>query len=77
MPGPRIKIAELLVENLIELGEELIRVAVVDGNVVAGAMAQRGSDPLSRTMASWPTLVASSARSFSRAARTSPVTCVK
>src|SRR6202011_5529278 len=47
------------------------------GATSKASLAQRGSDPLLRTMTSWPTLVASSARSLSRAASTSPVTCVK
>src|SRR3984893_15356329 len=47
------------------------------GATSKASLAQRGSDPLLRAMANWPTLVASSARSFSRTASTSPVTCVK
>src|SRR5215211_8801602 len=48
MPGTRLEISELLVEHLIELAEELdhvvVVVAVVGGDVVAGAVAQRPPD---------------------------------
>src|SRR5579884_3458070 len=48
MPGPRLEIAELLVDHLVELAEELddlvVRIAVVGGDVVAGAVAQRSPD---------------------------------
>src|SRR5437879_3250225 len=44
MPRPWIEIAELLIQDLIELGKEfdhvLIRVAMIDRDVVSGAMAQ-------------------------------------
>src|SRR5713226_6301651 len=48
MPGTWIEIAELLIQDLIELGKEfdhvLIRVAMIDRDVVSGAMAQRSPD---------------------------------
>src|ERR1700716_2265744 len=48
MPGPRIEIAEFLVQHLVELGEELdhvlVRIAVVDRDIVSGTMTQRPPD---------------------------------
>ena len=48
MPGARIEIAELLIQNLIELGKELdhvlVRVAVIDRDIVAGTMTQGSPD---------------------------------
>src|SRR5437870_5338114 len=45
MPGARVKIATLLVQHLVELGEELdhlfVRIAVIDRDVVAGAVTHR------------------------------------
>src|SRR5262245_54668682 len=48
VPGTRIEEAELLVQDLIELGEELdhvlIRIAMIDRHVVSGTVAQRSPD---------------------------------
>src|SRR6516164_10830403 len=48
MPGPRLEIAELLVLHLIELAEQfdhlIVRIAVIGGDVVARAVAQRSPD---------------------------------
>lgn len=48
MPGPRLEIAELLVFHLIKLAEQfdhlIVRIAVIGGDVVAGAVAQRAPD---------------------------------
>src|SRR6266511_4240995 len=47
------------------------------GATSKASLAQRGSPAFLSCSTSWPTLLVSSARSFSRAATTSPVTCVK
>src|SRR5208282_3424734 len=48
MPRPRLEIAELLVQHLVELAKKfddlVVRIAVVGGDVVAGPMAQRSPD---------------------------------
>src|SRR5580704_9418022 len=48
MPGPRLEIAEVLVHHLVELAEEfdhlIVRIAVIGGDVVPGAVAQRAPD---------------------------------
>src|SRR5580704_13837146 len=48
MPGPRLEVAEVLVDHLVELAEELdhliVGVAVVGGDVVPWPMAQRAPD---------------------------------
>src|ERR1700682_554825 len=48
MPGPRLEIAEVLVHHLVELAEEfdhlIVGIAVIGGDVVAGAVAQRSPD---------------------------------
>src|SRR5580704_15995309 len=48
MPRPRLEIAEVLVDHLVELAEELdhliVRIAMVSGDVVAGAVAQWAPD---------------------------------
>src|SRR5580700_9643828 len=48
MPGPRLEIAEVLVDHLVEFAEEfdhlVVRVAVIGGDVVARAVAQRAPD---------------------------------
>src|SRR5215472_2284275 len=45
MPRPRLEIAELLVLHLVELAEQfdhlIVRIAVIGGDVVARAVAQR------------------------------------
>src|SRR5436190_21477537 len=50
VPRPRIEIAELLVQHLVELGEQLddlvVRIAVIGVDVVAGAVASRSPDQL-------------------------------
>src|SRR5262249_53726837 len=47
------------------------------GATSKASFAQRGSSPFLSCTTSWPSLVASRARPFSRAATTRPVTCVK
>src|SRR4051812_13065323 len=48
MPGTRIEKAEFLVQHLVELGKELdhvlVGIAVVDRDIVSGAVAQRSPD---------------------------------
>src|SRR5207248_7136759 len=48
VPGTRIEEAELLVQDLIELGEELdhvlVGIAMIDRHVVSGAVPQRSPD---------------------------------
>src|SRR5258708_18030085 len=48
MPGPRLEIAEVLVHHLVELAEEfdhlILRTAVIGGDVVPAAAAQRSPD---------------------------------
>src|SRR5580692_3136540 len=48
MPGPRLEIAEVLVDHLVELAEEfdhlIVRIAVIGGEVVTGPVAQRPPD---------------------------------
>ncbi len=48
VPGARIEDADLLVQNLVELGEELdhllVGIAMIDRHVVPGAVPQRSPD---------------------------------
>src|SRR6476619_6516428 len=48
MPGARIEKAELLVQHLVEFGKELdhalVGIAVVDRDIVSGAVSQRSPD---------------------------------
>ena len=48
MPWPRLEIAEFLVDHLIEFAEEfddlIVRIAMIGGDVVPGAVAQRPPD---------------------------------